>query len=109
VEFLARVCSVSDMFHTDVGSRVPNAGLRPAEGRPKGGPRCVPQALEVVKVGRNDGGIIMIEKEQKKNRFKVSDRNSLFRKRSLFLNRELRSDTLKRSFFCSFSMIFIPV
>ena len=66
MEFLARVCSVSDMFHTDVGSRVPNAGLRPAEGRPKGGPRCVPQALEVVKVGRNDGGIIMIEKEQKK-------------------------------------------
>ena len=66
MEFLARVCSVSDMFHTDVGSRVPTAGLRPAEGRPKGGPRCVPQALEVVKVGRNDGGIIMIEKEHKK-------------------------------------------
>ena len=62
VKFLARVCSVSEIFHTDVGSRVLNAGLRPAEGRPKGGPRCVPQALQVVKVLRNDGGIIMIEK-----------------------------------------------
>ena len=69
VKFLARVCSDSDIFRTDVGSRVLNAGLRPAAGRPKVGRRCVPEALELVKVGRNDGGIIMIEKEQKNGRF----------------------------------------
>ena len=32
VKFLARVCSDSDIFRTDVGSRVLNAGLRPAGG-----------------------------------------------------------------------------
>ena len=58
---------------------------------------------------RNYTGMKIMEKEQKNDRFKVSDRNSPFRKRSIFLNGELRSDTLKRSFFCSFSMIFIPV
>ncbi len=143
VKFLARVCSVSEMFHTDVGSRVLNAGLRPAEGRPKVGllaagrpkvgPRCVPQALELVKVRRSDGGIIMIEKEQKNGRFTIilvrrNDggiimiekelkngrftiifRNSRFRKRSLFLNRELRNMKVNRPFFCSVSRIFIPV
>ena len=39
VKFLARVCSVSEIFRTDVGSRVLNAGLRPAAGRPKVGLR----------------------------------------------------------------------
>ena len=57
---------------------------------------------------RNYTGMKIMEKEQKNDRFKVSDRNSLFRKRDLFLNRELRSDTLKRFFFCSFSIIIIP-
>ena len=47
---------------------------------------------------RNYTGMKIMEKEQKNDRFKVSDRNSLFRKRDLFLNRELRSDTLKRFF-----------
>ena len=40
VKFLARVFSVSEIFRTDVGSRVLNAGLRPAEGRPKAGRRA---------------------------------------------------------------------
>ena len=51
---------------------------------------------------RNYTGMKILEKEQKNDSFRVSVRNSRFRKRDLFLKRELRSDTLKRSFFMLF-------